>query len=73
MSEYNHNYSIEEVEAILKKVGVRSRTFFTHKSRRLYDVLSDLAKRWHKYTDEEKEMINNLFFFHFDDKDKEKE
>lgn len=71
MSEYNHNYSIEEVEAILKKVGVRSRTFFTHKPRRLCDVLSDLAKRWHKYTDEEKEMINNLFFFHFDDKEKE--
>lgn len=63
MSTISKVYSTEEVEANLKKLGIRPRTFFTHKSRKMEDVISDLAKKWHKYSDEEKGLVYDMFGF----------
>ena len=52
--------SFIEVEEVLKKNKVRTRTLFTRKSRKLSNVLDDLAKKWSKLS---KEDIEN----HIDD------
>lgn len=62
-----------KVEKILKELHIRTRTFFTHKSRKLSDVISDLAKHWGKYTDEEKEKVYDMFAPMLNKKDKEKD
>ena len=53
--------SFTEVEEVLKKNKVRSRTLFTRKSRKLSDVLDDLAKKWNKFSKEDKKIINGYF------------
>ena len=53
--------SFIEVEEVLKKNKVRTRTLFTRKSRKLSDVLDDLAKKWHKISKEDKKIINGYF------------
>ena len=51
--------SFIEVEEVLKKNKVRTRTLFTRKSRKLSDVLDDLAKKWHKFSKEDKSCLIN--------------
>ena len=53
--------SFIEVEEVLKKNKVRTRTLFTRKSRKLSNVLDDLAKKWHKFSKEDKKIINGYF------------
>lgn len=53
--------SFIEVEKVLKKNKVRTRTLFTRKSRKLSDVLNDLAKKWSKLSKEDKKIINGYF------------
>ena len=53
--------SFIEVEEVLKKNKVRTRTLFTKKSRKLSDVLDDLAKKWSKFSKEDKKIINGYF------------
>ena len=53
--------SFIEVKEVLKKNKVRTRTLFTRKSRKLSDVLDDLAKKWHKISKEDKKIINGYF------------
>ena len=53
--------SFIEVEEVLKKNKVRTRTLFTRKSRKLSDVLDDLAKKWSKLSKEDKKIINGYF------------
>ena len=53
--------SFIEVEEVLKKNKVRTRTLFTRKSRKLSDVLDDLAKKWSKFSKEDKNIINGYF------------
>lgn len=53
--------SFIEVEKVLKKNKVRTRTLFTRKSRKLSDVLDDLAKKWYKISKEDKKIINEYF------------
>ena len=53
--------SFIEVEEVLKKNKVRTRTLFTRKSRKLSDVLDDLAKKWSKLSKEDKAIINGYF------------
>ena len=50
-----------EVEEVLKKNKVRTRTLFTRKSRKLSNVLDDLAKKWSKLSKEDKKIINGYF------------
>ena len=50
--------SFIEVEEVLKKNKVRTRTLFTRKSRKLSDVLDDLAKKWSKISKEDQKIIN---------------
>lgn len=57
----NEEISFIEVEEVLKKNKVRTRTLFTGKSRKLSDVLDDLAKKWDKIPDEDKKIINGYF------------
>ena len=57
----NEEISFIEVEKVLKKNKVRTRTLFTRKSRKLSDVLDDLAKKWHKFSKEDKKIINGYF------------
>ena len=51
----------EDVEKVLNKVGVRTRTFFFKKSRKLSSVLGDLANKWYKLSEEDKYIINAYF------------
>ena len=53
--------SFIEVEEVLKKNKVRTRTLFTRKSRKLSNVLNDLAKKWSKLSKEDKKIINGYF------------
>lgn len=53
--------SFIEVEEVLKKNKIRTRTLFTRKSRKLSDVLDDLAKKWSKISKEDKKIINGYF------------
>ena len=53
--------SFIEVEEVLKKNKVRTRTLFTRKSRKLSDVLADLEKKWSKISKEHKEISNGYF------------
>ena len=53
--------SFIEVEEVLKKNKIRTRTLFTRKSRKLSDVLDDLAKKWSKLSKEDKKIINGYF------------
>ena len=53
--------SFIEVEEVLKKNKIRTRTIFTRKSRKLSDVLDDLAKKWSKLSKEDKKIINEYF------------
>ena len=53
--------SFIEVEEVLKKNKVRTRTLFTRKSRKLSNVLDDLAKKWSKLSKEDKKIINGYF------------
>lgn len=57
----NEEISFIEVEEILKKNKVRTRTLFTRKSRKLSDVLADLEKKWSKISKEDKKIINGYF------------
>ena len=57
----NEDISFIEVEEVLKKNKVRTRTLFTRKSRKLSDVLDDLAKKWSKISKEDKKIINGYF------------
>ena len=50
-----------EVEEVLTKNKIRTRTLFTRKSRKLSDVLDDLAKKWSKISKEDKKIINGYF------------
>ena len=53
--------SFIEVEEILKKNKIRTRTIFTRKSRKLSDVLDDLSRKWHKISKKDKKIINGYF------------
>ena len=53
--------SFIEVEEVLKKNKVRTRTLFTRKSRKLSNVLDDLAKKWSKLSKEDKKIIDGYF------------
>ena len=53
--------SFIEVEEVLKKNKIRTRTLFTRKSRKLSNVLDDLAKKWSKLSKEDKKIINGYF------------
>ena len=53
--------SFIEVEEVLKKNKVRTRTLFTKKSRKLSDVLDDLSEKWYKISKEDKKIINEYF------------
>ena len=53
--------SFIEVEEVLKKNKVRTRTLFTRKSRKLSDVLDDLSEKWYKISKEDKKIINEYF------------
>ena len=53
--------SFIEVEEVLNKNKIRTRTLFTRKSRKLSDVLDDLAKKWSKLSKEDKKIINGYF------------
>ena len=57
----NEGISFIEVEEVLKKNKIRTRTLFTRKSRKLSNVLDDLAKKWSKLSKEDKEIINGQF------------
>ena len=57
----NEGISFIEVEEVLKKNKIRTRTLFTRKSRKLSDVLDDLAKKWSKLSKEDKKIINGYF------------
>ena len=61
MTNEEYKKDFEEVEQKLKTLHIRTRTFFTHKSRPLVDVIFDLAKKWNKYTEEEKESVYDMF------------
>ena len=53
--------SFIEVEEVLKKNKIRTRTLFTRKSRKLSDVLDDLSEKWYKISKEDKKIINEYF------------
>ena len=53
--------SFIEVEEVLKKNKIRTRTLFTRKSRKLSDVLDDLSEKWYKISKEDKKIINGYF------------
>ena len=53
--------SFIEVEEVLNKNKVRTRTLFTRKSRKLSDVLDDLSDKWYKIAKEDKKIINGYF------------
>ena len=53
--------SFIEVEEVLKKNKVRTRTLFTRKSRKLSNVLNNLTKKWSKLSKEDKKIINGYF------------
>lgn len=57
----NEEISFIKVEEVLKKNKVRTRTLFTRKSRKLSNVLDDLAKKWSKIPKEDKKIINGYF------------
>lgn len=51
----------EDLEVILNKYHIRTKTFFFKKSRKLCSVLSDLANKWHWLSPEDKYIINQYF------------
>ena len=51
----------EDLEAVLNKYHIRTKTFFFKKSRKLIYVLADLANKWHNLTPEDKYIINQYF------------
>ena len=53
--------SFIEVEEVLNKNKIRTKTFFTKKSRMLSDVLNDLSEKWYKISKEDKKIINRYF------------
>ena len=53
--------SFIEVEEVLNKNKIRTKTFFTKKSRMLSDVLNDLSEKWYKISKEDKKIINEYF------------
>ena len=53
--------SFIEVEEVLNKNKIRTRTLFTRKSRKLSDVLDDLSEKWYKISKEDKKIINEYF------------
>ena len=53
--------SFIEVEEVLNKNKIRTKTFFTKKSRMLSDVLNDLSEKWYKISKEDKKIINGYF------------
>ena len=53
--------SFIEVEEVLNKNKIRTKTFFTKKSRMLSDVLDDLSEKWYKISKEDKKIINGYF------------
>ena len=61
----NEEISFIEVEEVLKKNKVRTRTIFTRKSRKLSDVLDDLAKKWHKISKEDRKLLMDILWVVF--------
>ena len=57
----NEGISFIDVEEVLKKNKIRTRTLCTRQSRKLTDVLDDLEKEWHKISKEDKKIINGYF------------
>ena len=53
---------IKEIEKILKKLGIKSRTSILHRPRKTEDILVDLSKKWKNCTQEDKDLIINIFF-----------
>ena len=61
--------SFIEVEEVLKKNKVRTRTLFTRKSRKLSDVLDDLSEKWYKISKEDKKSSRLFGWLKKKDKD----
>lgn len=53
--------NFEDVEKVLKKYHIRTKTIFTRKSRLLKDVLDDTYKKWNKMSDSDKDVILGYF------------
>lgn len=51
----------EDLEAILNKYHIRTKTLFFKKSRKIVSVLTDLANKWNKLSPEDKYIINQYF------------
>ena len=51
----------EDLEAVLNKYHIRTKTLFFKRSRKLISVLADLANKWHSLTPEDKYIINQYF------------
>ena len=51
----------EDLEVVLNKYHIRTKTFFFKKSRKLVSVLTDLANKWAKLSPEDKYIINQYF------------
>jgi len=55
--------NFEDVEKVLKKYHIYTKTFFTRKSRLVEDVLDDIYKKWDKISEEDKNVILSYFYF----------
>lgn len=51
----------EDVEKVFKKYHIRTKTFFTRKSRLLKDVLDDTYKKWGKMSEDDKNVILSYY------------
>lgn len=57
----NRIVTIEDVEKTLSRYGIRTRTLFRKKSRKLSSVLNDMAKKWYAIAEEDKYIIQAYF------------
>ena len=53
--------TFEDLEIILNKHHIRTKTLFLKKSRKLASVLNDLANKWDRLSPEDKYIINYYF------------
>lgn len=51
-----------KIEKTLNVLGIKSRTSILHRPRKTEDILVDLSKKWKNCTQEDKDLIINIFF-----------
>ena len=57
----NKEITFEDVEKVLNKNKIRTRTLLRKKSRKLYKVLLDISKKWNNFSDKDREIITQYF------------